>query len=176
MANLDPIYCLYGESGSGKTKISEELIARGFTFVNSYTTRPRRRDNEMGHIFIDNEQAEELMSQNNVAAYNNFGGFHYFALEDQVRNADFYIIDSKGIDKLIYNPLGFNVIPIYIKVDKTKRYYRLREEGLSIMDTLDRLNRDKGEFYHSDRYYIVDNNNDLYDAVDEIVRIVGDHS
>ena len=55
------IVLIVGESGSGKSTICDELTKRyGLKQVKSYTTRPRRSEDEDGHTFISDEEFKEL--------------------------------------------------------------------------------------------------------------------
>jgi Guanylate kinase len=50
---MSKIICISGESGSGKTTIAELLEKRGYNYIESYTTRPMRFQDEEGHIFVN---------------------------------------------------------------------------------------------------------------------------
>ena len=59
--NGNTIYLIVGRSGSGKTTIAEELERKyGLKSIQSYTTRPKRSDNETGHIFVSDEEFDKL--------------------------------------------------------------------------------------------------------------------
>ena len=49
---MDTIFCLVGPSGSGKTTVAKALEKHGYNVIQSYTTRPRRSENEWGHTFV----------------------------------------------------------------------------------------------------------------------------
>ena len=55
------IVLIVGESGSGKSTICDELTKRyGLKQVESYTTRPRRSEDEDGHTFVSDEEFDKL--------------------------------------------------------------------------------------------------------------------
>ena len=71
------IFLIIGCSGSGKTAITEKLEELyHLKSIQSYTTRPPRYDGETGHIFVSNEEFDELTD---YVAYTEFAGFRYCA-------------------------------------------------------------------------------------------------
>ena len=76
------IYLLVGESGNGKTSVSEHLERQyGLTSIQSYTTRPKRSENENGHIFITDSEFDNLKD---LVAYTEFNNYRYGTTTDQV--------------------------------------------------------------------------------------------
>ena len=58
---MNNIYLIVGCSGSGKTTIVNSLENKyGLKSIQSYTTRPKRSDDETGHIFISDEEYDKL--------------------------------------------------------------------------------------------------------------------
>ena len=54
-------YLIVGQSGSGKTTIVNTLEEKyGLKSIQSYTTRPKRSENETGHTFISDEEYDKL--------------------------------------------------------------------------------------------------------------------
>lgn len=49
---MDIRLALYGPSGSGKTYLKSYFIGKGFHDIKSYTTRPKRHDNDDEYIFV----------------------------------------------------------------------------------------------------------------------------
>lgn len=92
---LKNLYLIVGHSGSGKTTIVNELHRRyGYMPLSSYTTRPKRSENEEGHEFISKEQFDALEG---MLAYTKFNGYEYCATQEQADRSDLYVIDPKGI-------------------------------------------------------------------------------
>lgn len=95
------LYCIVGPSGSGKSTL-EYNIKKEFpwlTSVESYTTRPKRCENEQGHIFTTKEKFDTL----DLIAYTNFNGYEYGVTEELLDEADLYVIDIEGIKTLRKN-------------------------------------------------------------------------
>lgn len=118
------IVLLVGKSASGKTTIANKLEKNWYKSVlQSYTTRPKRTQDETGHIFVNENEYENLK---NICAYGEFGGYKYCATKEQVDNSDIYIIDAQGVEffKKYYHGKKRPIV-VYISVSPIKRFFRL---------------------------------------------------
>ena len=161
----ETMFLIVGESGSGKTTIVKELESRyGLKTINSYTTRPRRTQNEDGHIFITPEEFYFPSNQkyfNNIVAYTEFNGHKYFATSDQVDECDTYVIDVEGIKNIKRLYSGKKQIKvIYISVTEDERFKRMTERQ-SIKEAEERILHDRIAFKDVYNYvdFIVSNHN-----------------
>lgn len=108
------IYLIVGQSGSGKTTIVNCLEEKyGLKSIQSYTTRPKRSDDETGHIFISDEEYDKLT---NIVANTEFCGYRYCVQAEQIDNNDLYVIDSVGVKtlKVLYKGIKKNKNYIHI--------------------------------------------------------------
>lgn len=166
------IFLIVGMSGSGKTTIVEALEKEySLTSIQSYTTRPKRNENETGHIFVSDDEFSKLKD---IAAYTEFDGYKYCATSKQIDNTDLYIIDPKGIDYFKEHYKGHKDIKIiYIDSPFTALYERMvfRAEKNNIPyltavdNALQRFKNDISEFYDYIHHikktdYTVSNNKD----------------
>jgi len=105
-----------GKSGSGKSSLINRLCEReGYTQLISYTTRPRRNENDNDHIFITEEDYYAAKLNGDIVAETKINGYYYYATRDQVYKADFYTLDPKGLDSLLsMNLPNLNLVIIYI--------------------------------------------------------------
>lgn len=134
------IICVLGESKSGKdnTVGIAELISKEMgdeillNEVVSYTTRPKRENEENGreHFFISEEKAKKMMQEKKILAYTkiedpNSGvkGYEYFTTYDQLEGANIYIIDPNGLESLRKNP-NLDILSVYIHSPKFIRKIR----------------------------------------------------
>lgn len=182
------IFLIIGCSGSGKTAITEKLEELyHLKSIQSYTTRPPRYDGETGHIFVSNEEFDELTDK---VGYTEFAGYRYCATSEQVENNDLYVIDPKGVD-FFMNAYKGSKTPeiIFIDSDLTTRYNRMVKRAEDKGDTfltavdkaLNRIKTDVVEFYdytHNNAHvdFVVRNNknDNLNQVVDKIYNYICD--
>lgn len=151
------IVLLIGKSGSGKTSVCDQFEKQfDWKALRSYTTRPKRNENEDGHIFITDEKFDQL---DNICALTFFDGARYCATQEQVDQSDIYVIDLYGLDyfKKLYKG-DKCIIPIYLDIDTHTQYKRMRERGDSRLRAIRRVLHDVKAFreakYRSDLIHI----------------------
>ena len=112
-------FLICGRTGTGKDTLQDILVNRyGWKSVKSYTTRKPRYKGEDTHIFISHEEAAKIPKEDKVAVtYIKNGDIEdeYFATRKQVAEADCYIIDPIGIEKLAKNMPEENFVIIYMR-------------------------------------------------------------
>ena len=163
------IVLIVGESGSGKSTICDELTKRyGLKQVKSYTTRPRRSENEDGHTFINDEQFDNL---DDICAYTLFDGHRYCATKEQIDNADLYIIDPKGIEYFMAHYNGRKIpMVVYIHAVDWNRKKRMIERGDDIESVNRRIKNDEIEFKDVEKYATSTYSNNVMKTIDIIVK------
>ncbi len=68
-------------------------------FVRSYTTRPRRSDNDTTHIFVSDEKFQKLLDNNKfIDIYNGFG--YSYGLPKSENNNQLILIRAPLVEKL----------------------------------------------------------------------------
>lgn len=153
------IYLIVGQSGSGKTTIVNCLEEKyGLKSIQSYTTRPKRSDDETGHIFISDEEYDKLT---NIVANTEFCGYRYCVQAEQIDNNDLYVIDSVGVKtlKVLYKGIK-KIKTIYISSDLTTRYERMRLRAQrsgkkyleAVEESLNRIVNDVKAFYNYEHH------------------------
>lgn len=172
--NKTPLLLLVGPSGSGKTTIANKLEKDyGLKQIRSYTTRPKRNENEDSHIFITEE---DFMILKNLMAYTEYNGYRYGATLQQVEDCDIYVVDVPGVRTLVKNYSGDKkIIAVCLKVDEQIALDRMEQRGDSMFQRYQRLKTDDKEF---DGYiahvayeigapytYIINNNSNNIDNV-----------
>lgn len=182
------IYLIVGCSGSGKTTITEQLEQKyKLKSIQSYTTRPPRYDGETGHIFVSNEEFDELTDK---VGYTEFAGYRYCATSEQVENNDLYVIDPKGVKFFMKSYTGKKTPKIiFIDSDLNVRYDRMvkraEENGDDFITAVDkalsRIKTDVVEFYdyshnnaHVDFTVSNNKNDNLIQVVDKIYDYICD--
>ena len=165
----DIIILLVGESGSGKTTVANLLEEKyGLKSLSSYTTRPKRTPNETGHIFVTDEEFDQLKD---ICAYTEFNGYRYCATSEQVDNSDVYVIDVAGIDYFKEHYKGGKVpLVVYITVDTEVRRDRMLYRGDPPERAEERIQNDLKEFFNVlSRANIMIRNISIRQTVEEIM-------
>ena len=168
------IYLIVGPSGSGKSSISE-VVAKdlGLKLVSSYTDRPRRSENETGHIFLSKEEFDRLKG---FCAYTEFNGHRYGVTEDIIEKSDIYIIDPSGVEFFIREYKGDKkLVVIGLTVDKAECKKRMLARGDSEHAVESRLLNDEKEFNAEHMLAICDymiKNDDFDRTVIAVKRII----
>ena len=117
------LLCVLGKTASGKDSLVEQLCKRtGLKQIISYTTRPRRTNEGNTHIFVDDNDYEQMRQDGVIAAFTQIGQYKYWTTIDQLHDADVYIIDYEGLKTL--RELNFDnirLVSVYINVPDSIR-------------------------------------------------------
>lgn len=146
MKNLiDPniLVLLVGRSGSGKTTLEKMLVEIGFKSVKSYTTRPKRTEDEDNHTFVSKEEFDAL---ENKIAYTNFNGYEYCATKEQLDNATVYVIDPAGVEYLKQSGYDRELFIVYLETWGSTCMARMLDRGDDYDKAKQRIANDEREF------------------------------
>lgn len=171
------IALLIGPSGSGKTTVADAL-SKTYTLqqIYSYTTRPPRSENEIGHVFLSEEEFDEL---EDYVAYTEFNGYRYCATAQQVEECDLYVVDVDGAQyfKAAYNGDKIPVV-FYFDVPSVVLQQRMLQRGDDKLEVLKRLSHDKEKFQNAlprlrvlyDEVHVIDNVRGVRSTAAEIMK------
>lgn len=150
----NPLFLFVGPSGSGKTTTVEELDkSYGYATVQSFTTRPRRYENETGHIFISESDFDEL---ENIVAYTTYNGFRYCTTKDQLDLVSTYVVDLPGVETLLQNyQTDRPIVVFYFDSTVTTRINRMIDRHDSDTAIVGRLHNDEAFDWYSRLDHIV---------------------
>ena len=143
-----PLYLFVGKSASGKTTLANMLESQyGLSQLQSYTTRPKRHENETGHIFITDEEFGNLR---NIIAYTKYNGYQYCATKEQIDETSIYVIDVPGVKTLLNKYQNDRpIIILYFETSVTTRIDRMIDRGTSDAEIISRLYTDeKSDWMH----------------------------
>lgn len=140
------LYCLIGKSGVGKTTIATALYHEfGLKSIDSYTTRPPRSENEIGHIFLTNEEFEKIKPE--LVAYTFFDENHYGVTLNQIEESDIYVVDWDGFEYLKNNYKGEKIIKsIFLNAKNDVLLKRMLKRKNDPLEAQIRINHDKIKF------------------------------
>ncbi|OOM80107.1 AAA family ATPase [Clostridium sp. BL-8] len=177
----DKIICLVGESGSGKSTIAELLEKEGYNYIQSYTTRKPRFENEKGHIFVEHapevfdtiDFSKEEILKNGIIAHTYFDNNHYWATKEQYQNKgiSLYIVDPEGVKEIKNDIKDSEIVAIYIKVDEEERRRRMLKKR-DPQSVKDRIEYDREIFKIVQCEYVINNNENIDDTVKLIKQII----
>ena len=124
------LLCLLGKTASGKDLLANKLHERaGLKQLISYTTRERRADEGDTHIFISDEEYQELEDSGQVAAFTQIGQYKYCCTIKQLYENDLYIIDYRGLQHLRdLNLPNLRLVTVFINVPDDIREQRALEQ------------------------------------------------
>lgn len=148
------LYLFVGPSGSGKTTMAnalEEICL--LQQLQSYTTRLPRYKDEIGHIFVTNDEFDELTD---IVAYTEYNGNRYCATKDQIDESDIYVVDVPGVQTLLekYNS-NRDIVVLYFNVDEKTRIARMAARQDSAEKINERIQNDGLSDWYEDLKQIV---------------------
>lgn len=147
---MNKLICIIGETASGKDTAARYLMSKyHLQPVISYTTRPQRPTETQGkeHYFITNDEANKILKTEKIVAYTEIGEYKYFATENELNVADFYIIDPDGLKMLKQHYPHWIITTIYITTTIDKQKQRFIERGGSLQDFQARYEAEQRRFY-----------------------------
>lgn len=185
---MKPLFLIVGKSASGKTSVTEFLEKeKGMKSLQSYSTRLPRYEGETGHTFISDEEFDKL---ENIIAYTEYHEHRYCCTQEQLDEADLYVIDPPGVETLLkkYNNQDRDICIIFFSASTRVRIERMRSRGDSDEKIVGRLYNDSeyswwnkiNDLYH---YHMIicgqkihlcriNANQEFKDVVDEVLSII----
>lgn len=160
---MRPICLIVGKSGTGKTTLAEELEAQlGLKAIPSYTTRPKRSENEKGHTFITDEEFNRL---EDILAYAETGSARYAVTKEMFEDEQYsvYVIDNSGIKYLKECYKGDRPwFVVYITTPLMQRFNRMMSRQNDIEFAIGRIEHDAVEFKDVDCDITIENADGYY--------------
>lgn len=158
------IFCLVGESSSGKSTIERELENNGVERVISYTTRPPRDGETNGnhYHFISEEEFDTLYTN---GAFTEVAQYREWWYGLSVANIDYEgkpcvaVVTPKGYHEIVEKLGKEHVKSIYISVSERERIARQLGRGDKIDEIIRRIHTDRADFadFSNEADFIVDN-------------------
>lgn len=143
------LICLMGKTASGKDTLANKLCERaGLRQIISYTTRPRRTNEGNTHIFVSDEEYQQLENSGRIAAFTKIGPYKYCCTIDQLYENDVYVIDPAGVEHLrALNLTNLRLVTVYINTpDDIRKERALNKRGDDRMVFMKRELAEKDQF------------------------------
>lgn len=160
---MKPILLIVGASASGKTTLAEDLEKKcGIKAIPSYTTRPPRYSGEKGHIFVTENEFDELTD---ILAYAETGGYRYAVTKQMFEDEQYsvYVIDNTGIKYLKEHYKGDREWYVaYITAPLMQRFNRMIARQNDIEFAVSRIDHDAVEFRDVDYDILIENADGKY--------------
>jgi guanylate kinase len=150
-----------------------EMERRGYKRIISYTTRPKR-DNEQYDIdyhYISKEEFLEKKSQGFFAEHTIYRGWFYGISQQECIDDAVAVIEPIGFRRLQKNK-DLNITSFFIKTSDRTRMIRMLQRGDDIMEAIRRLFSDQGSFACIDEevnFTIINEGRTVKETVDEII-------
>ena len=144
-----PLFLFVGKSASGKTTIADILEKNyGYKQVSSYTTRLPRYDGEIGHVFVTDDEFDNIAVED-IVAYTEYNGYRYGTTAEQLDKCSVYVVDVPGVETLLQNYKSNRRISIiYFDTTVFTRINRMLDRGDSDVRIISRLLEDeKSDWY-----------------------------
>lgn len=177
---------IIGATCSGKTKIVDELVKRGYNKIVTYTTRPKRDGEVDGkdYHFVSEDYFLSKVRNNFFAEYKEydtaFGKWYYGVSYDSIENStekDIIILTPSGVTDLKqrFSSDKMNILYVYANQKTIKKRSEKRGEykGEKKLEAIRRLEQDRIDFKNAellaDRIFYNNFDTDLNEVVDKIV-------
>lgn len=158
---LNALYCLIGKSGTGKSTVMQALHDTfGYAIAQSYTDRPKRTQDEQGHIFLSSSEFDAL---GDLILPRNSQDGRYGMTEEILDKSDLIVLDYLGTEELLKTYTKRPVHVIGLHADMHARIVRIDGRGNTFQERRKRMAADEHDFYFMDDVCeIVVTNNDLF--------------
>jgi guanylate kinase len=137
-----PLFLFVGKSASGKTTIANLLEEKYcFNQVQSYTTRKPRYDGETGHIFLTEDEFNEL---EDIVSYTLYNDNQYGTTASLLDKNNIFVVDVPGVESLLQKyKTDRPICIIYFDTTVATRIRRMVNRNDSDMAIIARLLQDE---------------------------------
>lgn len=137
---------IVGGGGSGKDYLKKLFLDKGFKSDISYTTRPKRDDEEDGvdYHYVSEEDFDQMVGENKFLQWKSFRGWRYGTHKFEWNTKDIFIQTPEGLEALTERDRASSFV-VFVDIKESIREARLRERN-DADDVERRLNADREQF------------------------------
>lgn len=140
---------IVGESAAGKSSLAALMAQMDpeLKVVVTYTTRPKRAGEIDGidYHFVTDEEFERMIKDNQFLEYTTYRGWYYgTSASDCLSDKSVAVLNPTGLRSVVR--LGYDVISIYLNVDRRSRLIKMLNRGDNIEEAYRRSLSDEGQF------------------------------
>lgn len=165
---------IVGRSGCGKDTLAYCLTKNhGLKQLISTTTRPPRYTGENSHVFVSEEEANQMTER---VAETVINGYQYFATKQQLDECDIYVIDPKGLRDVCERAPDVELCVVYVSAStkvRCKRAIDRAEDKTEAAKVFDKRHEDESPMFTEFEALIADNNladfHDKYPTVSTVI-------
>lgn len=174
------IYCLIGQSASGKSTIERSLTEEGYKRIISYTTRPMRSKEKDGidYFFVSEKEFADLKNTGFFSETAQYREWNYGMSLSGVdyENEDYIaVVTVHGYKELLKEVGKERITSIFVSTDERLRMRRLLDRGDDIDEIMRRIKNDRVDFEGVEEVcdYIVDNNSySIEENVNQVISVI----
>lgn len=182
MMRMGKIFIVSGFSGSGKGTLVNNILEKikDIQVVKSYTTRPKRSEDDF-YNFISEEEFAELENKKLLLESNVYNGFRYGTLITDVMSilqegkSVILEIDFNGCEQVLKSELfeKERMSTIFVVTDAKRLYRRLLNRGTEDLHKIkSRLSTAKEECNHMQSYESIIYNDNLDTSIEKMLQFV----
>lgn len=129
--NEHVVILIVGKTGSGKSSLIKRLCERtGLKMLQSYTTRPKRSEEDTDHLFVTTEDYLRAKENGEIAIDGEIAGNYYYSTIEQLYTSDLYTINPEALDRLLaMNLPNIRFVVVYISCPDKIREERALARG-----------------------------------------------
>ena len=118
MSKDHTLLLVIGRTACGKDRLVNKLCEQtNLTAITSYTTRERRVNEGATHVFVTEEDYQQMKDNEQIAAFTQIGKNKYWSTIEQLYINDLYIIDYEGIKTLRQlNLPNLRLVTVFVNV------------------------------------------------------------
>ena len=160
---------IIGKNGSGKSYLAKRLQKQGFERAVSYTSRPKRDNEEEGieYHFVTNAEFENLISKDFFVEYKQRGGKYYGIPKSSLSPQSIFVAGNLAKLRQIYSG---EIYPVFINTELETRFRRVSRRKSVLAEVFKRFHIENFSYLDNFKALFVDNQKDNEQSIDTLLK------